>query len=337
MPDAPAPAQQLSPRQQRQLRRQQRQEARQQRQQRRQRRRQEQSPSTPQPPGEAAHALESTPFVDSQRRPLYLEDLYFGASLFMVLSGPSLWDLDLNQLNRRGIATIGINQSPSMWRTSFWTYVDRARKFHDGIWHDPGILKIIPRRHFGQPLMRKVDGKFVRMVGANGQAVQAKQLPGVIGYERNAFFRPDRWLAEPSINWGNSKRSARRNRLPRGLNVMFAVIKIAYALGFRRVYLLGCDFCMDQQRPYAFDQSKDAGGVGGNNNFYRIMNDMFGSLRPYFDAANFQLFNCNPESGLTVFPHVSFHDALTAATQAMPVEPWDTNDWYNTSIPLPAK
>ena len=309
-----------------------RQQQREQRRQRRRKRQQRREARARQRSGDqfppATKWLTNTPFVDVDKRPLHLHNLYRGAAVFVVLSGLSLLQLDLDRLDRRGIASIGVNQSPSMWRTNFWTYVDRARKFHDGIWKDPGVLKIIPSRHFGKPLQTKVDGKFLELTDQSGAAIKAKDMPGVIGYDRNAFFDPDKWLSEPSINWGNSKRSALRNKQPRCLNVMFAVTKIAYSLGFRRLYLLGCDFFMDDHQPYAFAQTKSAAGVKSNNNCYRIMNDMFGMLKPSFDAAGFQIFNCNAESGFAVFPHVSFDDAVADATNAMPPEPWDTNDWY---------
>jgi len=155
-----------------------------------------------------------------------------------------------------------------------------------------------------------------------------RDMPGVIGHVRNTTFEPSRWLDEPSINRGNSKKSSERNGHPHCINTMFTAVKSAYALGFRVAYLLGCDFAMSENRPYAFPQAKNAGGVGGNNFSYQKMNIMFGLLKPHFDAAGFHVFNCNPDSNLTAFGHVPYHEAIESATQHIPQDPLDTEGWY---------
>ena len=53
-----------------------------------------------------------------------LGGFYKGRSAFLVLSGPSLNDIDLTQLNRRGIVTMGVNNSWTVHRPTLWTCVD---------------------------------------------------------------------------------------------------------------------------------------------------------------------------------------------------------------------
>ena len=291
--------------------------------------------SVPPPVGEG-------PFVDAHGRSLPLDNLFRGASCFIILSGPSIRSLDLSVLrDRRGIVTFGVNNSPAIFRPTLWTYVDRASKFLDSIWTDPGIIKIPPDRHLRKTLRRKVrpaDGgaaTFETIMrqsagGRNLAPAEVRDMPAVIAHRRNAYFAPDRWLAEPTINWGNSKRSAKKNGGPRCLNVMLCTIKMAYALGFRTVYLLGCDFSMDAEQPYAFAQHKSSGGVSSNNTAYRVLNEMFGQLKPHFDAAGYRVFNCNPRSGMRVFDFVRFEDAVAAATAGVGQDPLDTADWYET-------
>jgi len=275
---------------------------------------------------------DDSPFVDVYQRPLYLDNLYRGAAAFILLSGPSANLLDLSVLRRRGIFTIGVNQSPSISPVTAWTYVDRPRKFHEGIWNDPAVLKFVNARHFRKGLQRKEGGKFTEMKSRQKPEVKwcVRDMPGVIGYRRNATFDPKQWLSQGSVNWGNGLKQARRNGHPHVLNVMFAVLKITYSLGFRRVYLLGCDFFMEAGRPYAFDQDKDEGGVQMNNRSYGKLDGMLAMLKPSFDAAGYNVFNCNPSSGLSVFPYEAFDDAIHDATLEMPAEPWDVTGWYNT-------
>jgi len=280
-------------------------------------------------------SLPPSPFTTADGTPLHLDGLYRGSSVFLVLAGPSLTSLDLSLLSQRGIVTFGVNQTPSVVRTNFWISVDPERKFHEGIWRDPQITKFVPSHpinHFARPLQHKnPDGTFSHILRPDGSTAQIKDFPGVVGYRRNPCFDPETWLSEPFINWGNDKRSAKRNKHPRILNVMFAVVKAAYALGFRTVYLLGCDFYMDKAKPYAFEQAKSAGGVAGNNESYGKLNQMFSLLKPKFDAAGFRVFNVNPKSGFTVFPYKSFEDAIAEARQDMPPEPWDVTGWYETA------
>ena len=274
----------------------------------------------------------ATPFQTRDGKPLHLRDVYHGSPLFIVLSGPSLASLDLSLLNRRGVVTFGVNNSPSLFRPNFWTFVDKPMKFHDAIWRDPFTTKFVPTRHFRKPLREKVGGEF-RLLHYDPPnhsfPVPCSDMPGVVGYERNADFVATRWLSEPSINWGNSLRSSGRNRNHRCLNTMFAVLKIAYWLGFRIVYLLGCDFRMAADRPYAFAQGGDDGKAASNNNGYAVMQMMFEELKPHFDAAGFHVFNCTPGSGLTVFPHVAYERAVASATRGVPQDPLDTAGWYD--------
>jgi hypothetical protein len=278
--------------------------------------------------------LPPSPFTDTQGRPLYLEGLCRDAAVFLVLAGPSLKTLDLSKLNQRGIVTFGVNQTPSMVRCNFWISVDQERKFHEGIWRDPQTIKFVPihpKNHLGHPLQHKnPDGTFELIKRPDGTKAEIRDFPGVVGYRRSPCFNPETWLSEPLINWGNNKRSAKLNGHPQILNVMFASVKACYVLGFRTVYLLGCDFYMDVNQPYAFGQAKSQGGVNGNNESYRKLNQMFGLLKPSFDAAGFRVFNCNPQSGFTVFPHKSYEDAILDARERMPPEPWDVSRWYET-------
>lgn len=273
-----------------------------------------------------------TPFMLPDGRPVDLRGLYRGGAVFIVLSGPSLKTLDLSLLSRRGIVTFGVNNSPAIVRTNLWTHVDPVRKFHDGIWLDPACLKFVPSRFLQRTLCtRDQDGKIVTMTRRSEDTlapVRPCDCPAVVGYERNAYFNPPLWLQEHTINWGNSRNSARHNKNIRSLNTMFAVLKIAYVLGFRIVYLLGCDFTMSSDEPYAFQQIKNSGAVAANNNGFHVMEQMFRELKPRFDQAGFSVFNCNPNSGLTIFPFVNYRRAIESATNLVPQDPLRTDGWY---------
>jgi hypothetical protein len=277
-----------------------------------------------------------TPFKDVAGRPLNLQGIYRGASVFFCMSGPSLLTHDLSRLDRRGIVKFGVNNSPTASagvRCHLWTHVDPTWKWHDAIWKDPQCLKFVNRRMCHRWAVRTRTERGIENVVADNNLVYPIHMPGVCLYERNAFFNVETWLSEPTINWGNSKKSAKRNGDHNCLNVMPAALKIAYSLGFRFVYLLGCDFEMRPEQPYAWGQNKSPGGCNGNNNTYRILNDWFSRLQPSFDKAGFYVFNCYQRSGLRAFPYVPFDEAVAAATDGIPQDPVDAAGWYDPKSP----
>lgn len=293
-------------------------------------------PTSPQPQATAAPTAQAvtsrgeTPFLSPDGHPIHLSHIGAGGPAFVILSGPSLNSLDLSQLSRRGVWSIAVNNAATLVRPNAWTYVDPPEKFHDGIWKDPSVLKFVNRRHLTWKLRtRAPDGELVPLMDGK-TLLRPKDMPGVVAINRSAEFNPSRWLAEPVINWGHGGKAWRRNprQYPKVLNVMLCVLKIVYALGFRQAYLLGCDFSMSDAQPYAFAENKQHGAISGNNGMYPKLVSMLSLLKPHFDAAGFRVFNCNPKSYLTVFPHVPYKDAIEAATAHVPQGVLDARGWY---------
>lgn len=264
-------------------------------------------------------------YVDRNRKPLNLLDHFRGAHLFLILSGPSSKSLDLNKLNRRGVLTMGVNNSPAVFRPNLWSYVDPSKKFHQGIWFDPYILKLVPEKRFKDK---------IRVKNEKGEFVFTKErvtsVPNMVGYRRNAFFNPETWLSEDSVNWGNSLKSSEANGHPRVLSVMLGALKQAYYLGIRRLYLIGCDFRMKLDNPqnYAFPQTRTLDAIGSNNAAYYNIANLLKMLKPKFDEAGYEIFNCYEDSGLKVFPYMSFDEAVAHATKRVP-DTLDTEGWYD--------
>ena len=263
-------------------------------------------------------------FTTPTGQPVPLEGRYHGAGLFLALAGPSLQTLDLHLLNQRGVVVMAVNNAATVVRPHLWTAVDPCGKFHHVIWHDPAILKLVAWGRRKDRLRVKTPAGFV------DDGRKAMDCPGVVCYRRSASFEPATYLASPDVNWGNDQKAAARNGWPHVLNVMFAALKQAYLLGFRRVYLLGCDFHMEAgQVNYAFAQARSAGAVRCNNAAYAKLNQMLAQLVPGFDKANFCVYNTNKQSGLTAFPYLAYTDAIHAETQAF--RTIDASGWYEKS------
>jgi hypothetical protein len=148
---------------------------------------------------------------------------------------------------------------------------------------------------FEKPIWSNQDGDFSQENVGN--------FPNVIGYRRNERFNAAQWMIENSLNWGNHK------DLGGTRSVLLPALRICYLLGFKHVYLLGCDFKMSENQKYFFEEQRTKQAIKNNNNAYEGLKLMFSELKPEFDKRDFYVFNCNRESGLKVFPFKSIEEA----------------------------
>ncbi|MEX2581625.1 MAG: hypothetical protein WD342_21385 [Verrucomicrobiales bacterium] len=254
-------------------------------------------------------ALRQTPmFFRDNAMNVDLAGLYAGGggTVFLVLNGPSFTEADREALRATpGATTFGVNNGAQAFRPNLWTCVDAPSRFMRSIWEDAGIQKFVPMEHFRKPI-RDRDAETEGGPVAYTRE-QVRDFPNVLGYRRNHEFRAEQWLWEDTVNWGNHKNRGG------GRSVMLAALRLSWLLGFRRVYLLGCDFRMEERRGYWFPEARTPAAVKNNLDSYRIMRGYFDALAPYFEAAGYEIYNCNPESGLEVFPHRPLAEALEDA------------------------
>jgi hypothetical protein len=175
------------------------------------------------------------------------------------------------------------------------------------VWLDPAITKFVPHAHAEKPIFNNDTWKEMKKAG---QKVLVGECPNVVYFHRNEKFVANRWLYEDKINWGCSKDYGGCR------TVMLPSLRILFLLGFRKVYLLGADFNMTEEYAYHFDEKRERGAVKCNMNTYKRMRDeYFPQLKPYFKDEGFEVYNCNPDSGLRdVFEYCSFEDAIAEAT-----------------------
>lgn len=250
-------------------------------------------------------------------------DFYRRRQAFLILSGPSLAQHDLTLLDKRGILTMAVNNAWAVHRPHLWTCVDGPGLFIDTGWKDPGILKLVPMVHWNAHLRtRQSDGKLVKSQS------RVKQMPSVLLYRRNEHFDHRRFLDEDTICWGNSSQTKDSLGLQGKRSVMMVALRLLHYLGCRTVYLVGADFKMSPVQKYAFDENRTANAIRHNNMLFAALNRRFEALREHFQQANFTVFNCTPESGLTAFKHMPYAQAVekVAAECSKDV---DTKGWYS--------
>ena len=77
-------------------------------------------------------------------------------------------------------------------------------------------------------------------------------MPNVWYYKRNDYFKPDEYLSEPTVNWGNHQKTVDKLGCGGSRSVMLAAFRLLYYLGFKTIVLVGADFKMAPDRKYAF-------------------------------------------------------------------------------------
>lgn len=251
---------------------------------------------------------------------IWLADIYKGSSAFLILGGPSfgnliksknkiqLEDRELSNkdcLNYPGLITMSVNNSPKSFRTNLWTCVDDPSHFIKSIWLDPKIQKFVPLDHAEK---RIFDNETWQMTN-----ILVGDCPNTIFYRRNEHFKPNQFLTENTFNWGNHKSYGG------GRSVMLVAVRMLYYLGIRKIYLLGCDFNMTSKNKYHFNQGRSASSRKGNNETYAKLAKRFEELKPIFKQYNLEVFNCNKESNLKVFPFISFEKAFKESISMMPI------------------
>lgn len=266
-------------------------------------------------------------FFDRYRQPASLRDMWLGTSAFLVCGGPSLNDIPLERLKDRGIVSLGINNVAAHAHVRAMVFSDPPNKFHHGVWLDPTILKLCPipklkRKRNDHRIRAKVDGRFVTT------NLYPEDCPNVFGFRRLESLEPETFLTSTGAYWGVNRKYHEQTGKPKILFTFFLGLRLLHYLGVRRVYLLGADFKMTAEQRYAFDQGRAAGAIRGNNDHYRVANHYCQQLRPVFDAAGFEVYNCNPTSGLLAWDHVPFEHAYRDCRGHVPEEPFDTRHWY---------
>lgn len=227
-----------------------------------------------------------------------------GGTAFLIGGGPSLNSMDLAPLRQPGLLLAAMNNIATMIRPHLWFCVDTPTRFSEAVLRDPGVAKFIKDKMAGERVWTWDADEATHRKTKD----EAKALPNCWFYQHAKDFDAAQFFIQPYPTWG--PRDSR--------SVMLVAIRMLFWMGVRRIYLLGCDFKMKQQQPYAFDETAPEGIVNGNNSKYKILDKMFKQLLPYCEMYGLQIFNCTPGSRLAAFPHVPYEAAVEDALSQMP-------------------
>ncbi len=231
-----------------------------------------------------------------------LKDLYREKSVFLMCSGPTLKDTDWNLLTQRGIITAAVNNAGTMFRPNIWFCVDKPGHFHEHIWNDPAVMKFARWCNRKNEIRTRVGKAIV------GTGEPAYTKPNTWFYEHQTKMDVNRFLTMYPLTWGTNNKTDPTKNGKR--SCMLPAIRTLYFLGFRKIYLLGCDFNMHPEATYAFDDPKTPSACKANNGTYERLNEWFGGMAPHFKEYGLQVVNCTPGGKLDAFPRTPLRDVV---------------------------
>lgn len=260
------------------------------------------------------------------------QNAFFNQSIILVGGGPSLKKLDLSKLNQPGVMLAAMNNVAAMIRPHLWFIVDVPHNFSPKVWNDPAIIKIVKDEHDGR-IIRKLDNKTGKWVDSHNKA---RDLPNTYFFKRDKVFTPSTFLTQPLVAWRNQRWEKHeecpecdewkdvpgdepwKNSETTSRSVMFPAIRVLFWMGFRRIFLLGCDFKMDQSEPYSFDETVSKDYAHRNNHKFKWLNKFFKVLRPHFEEYGLKIYNATDGSHLNAFERVTYEQAISCCTDRIP-------------------
>ena len=236
------------------------------------------------------------------RIPIDLDGIFEG-SCFIAGGAPSLLKENLELLKQPGITVISMNNTASRVPTDFWVCADKPKCYSERILKDPKLMKfaMISRKDL--------------MVGDK----KMMELPNMYFYGANdKYFNVYNLLNEHrDCAWWK--------------NVFPITLQIAYKLGFRKVYLIGCGFKISKDAQYSYATNLTDHQVKYNTRTYNSFAEKMKLLKPHFKEKGFEVISCTPNSLLNdIYPTMSFEDAVEEALKDFPKK-YNTTQCYHSS------
>lgn len=251
---------------------------------------------------------------------------------FIVASGPSLRAVDLSRL--RDQVCFGVNGSVALAATAglrFRYHVIADRRFVQDRFDLARAALLSPAQClFGVRVLSEIAEREAQLLGRDNIFV-LRQLNAVYGQPKREPAEFDAWVARqpellshPAVRLA-SDRVGFSKRLQSGVfsgqTVVFSALQAAYALGYKRVFILGMDLGgsgrsqTDYQRFY--ESSGNAATTRLDRDFKPYIVPAFEVVRALCQSASedFAVYNLSADSRLPaeVIPKLTLDDALAMA------------------------
>jgi len=217
------------------------------------------------------------------RIPADLDDLYNGSVILAGGSPVLKEEKNLHLLNEPGVMVMSMNNTASIVPSDLWIGADKPRCYSHRILRDPKIMKfaMISRRNI--LAADYIDWKFMPHTYFFGTSDKFN-IDNFLSYDRNFVW----WK-----------------------NIFYISIQILYRLGFRKIYLIGCQFKIEKDSQYAYGAKLDDEAVVWNKKTYNTVVKNMKKLKPTFERKNLEIVSCTPGSPLNdIYPTCTPEDAV---------------------------
>jgi len=215
------------------------------------------------------------------RLPLDLDDMYQDEACFIAGGAPVLEDF-AKLLHGRRPPILAINNAATTVPATFWVGGDKPDCIDRSILCDPTLLKfgVISRRDYA------VEGR------------PWKLWPGTLFFGTKDGFNQRNFLdRHRDMCWWK--------------NTFFLALQLAYRLGFRTVYLVGCGFKMEKESQYAWKTALTDEEVAWNQRLYNNSLIRLKELKPLFEKKGLRVVSSTPGSlANDILEYVEPRDAL---------------------------
>lgn len=231
-------------------------------------------------------------FDKGARIPVDLDGMFSG-SCFIAGGAPSLLRENLELLEQPGLTVISMNNTASKIPTDVMVCADKPKCYSDRILRDPKLMKfaMISRKDLMVGDKKMMDLPNMYFFGANEKYFNVHNF---LNYQRDFVW------------WKNT---------------MYNVIQLAYRLGFRKVYLIGCAFKISKEEQYSYKTKLTNHQINYNARTYNNFVGKMKLLKKHFKEKGFEIISCTPNSSLNEFyPSMSFEDAVKDILKDFPKE-----------------
>ncbi len=193
-----------------------------------------------------------------------------------------------------GLPVMAINDwpkdGPKPW---YWCAGDPPGFYSERVWTDSDVMKFVGLH----------NAKAIRpRESAYAPACMAKDAPNTFFFHQATDeMDVDHWLFHPFIVWGSTIgcEGGPKQLYAHGAarSSMLIGLKILWFLGYRRIYLLGCD-CTPHHHPAS--------------EYWNTIFHLMGQLAPGFRRWGLQVYQTNPDAYLRTFPFAHYRRAWHA-------------------------
>lgn len=230
-------------------------------------------------------------WIGGRRLSIDLDDLFKGASAFLLGGGPSLKE-QASALREAQIITMAMNNAAVTVRPTMWIGADEAGNYSPSVVADPGPWKFM-----------RINRRNTAILGTKRTAGSVPNMYFLGGYDKinyKTFFKKQRDF----VFWKN---------------VFTMALQVLARLGFTRVYAVGCGFKISEDAQYSHESDLNEGEVKYNQATYDSAMRQVKGILPFAKDAGFELISCTADSKLNDHvEYVPLENALAAEAKRIP-------------------